>query len=126
MSMKNLLHPISENSDQDDILPMSSDENLSFNISNPIITTQNQDQLEVDQDDNDHITEVEKIPFTLKEVTVGCNQINYTISNKPASEKDPIWKSHLKELLKLNNYLRLSKEANKVHKSLNDIFLPFS
>ncbi|MBW0460744.1 hypothetical protein O181_000459 [Austropuccinia psidii MF-1] len=95
MSIENLLNPITKQAYQDFILPMTSDEHLSFDISNKSITTEKQDQSEVDQDDDDDITKTEKIPLTLEEVTIDCSQIQYSLSSRPSSEKDPNWKYHL-------------------------------
>ncbi|MBW0534209.1 hypothetical protein O181_073924 [Austropuccinia psidii MF-1] len=81
MSIQNLINQITEQADQDDILPMPTDEQLAFNVSNTMVTNENQDQSEVNQDDDDHITKAEKIPLNLKEVTIACNQIHYALSS---------------------------------------------
>ncbi|MBW0462678.1 hypothetical protein O181_002393 [Austropuccinia psidii MF-1] len=44
MSIEDLCNPMAEQADQDDILPMQTDEQLAFNVSNKMITTENQDQ----------------------------------------------------------------------------------
>ncbi|MBW0494311.1 hypothetical protein O181_034026 [Austropuccinia psidii MF-1] len=122
MSIENLLNPIAEQADQDDIIPITTDENLAFNVSNMIITTESQDQSEVDQDDDDEITKADKITLTLKEVTTPCNQIHYSLLRRPDSAKDPNWNSHLKALLKVKNDLHLSQEANKAQKTQIDFY----
>ncbi|MBW0465413.1 hypothetical protein O181_005128 [Austropuccinia psidii MF-1] len=63
-----------------------------------------------DEESNDDITEVEKIPWTFKEVTQACTHINYALSRRPAGSKDPSWKHHHKALLVLQNNLHLTQE----------------
>ncbi|MBW0484167.1 hypothetical protein O181_023882 [Austropuccinia psidii MF-1] len=109
MSIENLLNAISEQDDKDVILPIPTDEQLAFNVSNTIITTEKKDQSEVDQDDDDDITKAEEIHLTLKEVTIACSQIHYALSSQTSSARDPSWNSHLKESLKLRSHLYLSQ-----------------
>ncbi|MBW0479836.1 hypothetical protein O181_019551 [Austropuccinia psidii MF-1] len=124
MCIENLLNPISEQADKYVILPIPTDEQLAVNLSNTIITAEKKHQSEVDQDYDDDITKAEKIPLTLKEVTIACSRIHYSLSSQTDSAKHPSWKSHLNELLKLKNHLNLSQEANEVQKTLNYCFEP--